>query len=402
MKYTEEEVMEYVEQEDVRFIRLAFCDPTGHQRNMAINPSLLSQAFEKGIHLDASAVPGFDDELCPDLYLFPIPSTLTTLPWRSAHGKVVRMFCHLCYEDGTPFELDSRVILEKAVEAAGAKNISVDFGCEMTFYLFQRDEQGRPTKTPLDSAGYMDTSPEDRGENIRREICLTLDEMEIQALSSRHEEGPGQNEIDFAGSDAVTAADNAVNFTNVVQAVAVQNGLCADFSPKPLPEESGNSFHIHISPKSSDGNDIIPGFMAGILDHIEEMTAFFNPLTESYLRLGHRKAPKYISWGRTNRTTLLQIQSKDMDISEFILCSPDPMANPYVTYALLIYAGLDGLERGLQLPDETTLNLLYAPPDMLENYTELPGKFTEAVKAARSSAFLQSILPERFLVELGE
>ena len=274
MIYTAREVYDFVRQEDVKFIRLAFCDVNGKQKNISIMPDELPRAFSDGISFDASAIKGFGDEVGSDLLLFPVPSTLNILPWRSSHGNVIRMFCSMKYPDGTQFEKDSRMILQRAVDAAAAKGVSVQFGAEFEFYLFNTDEKGMPTDEPFDRAGYMDVAPEDRGENARREICLTLLEMGIKPESSHHEEGPGQNEIDFRYSDAMTAADNAMNFMTVVKAAAQRNGIYADFSPKPLPGESGNGLHINMSVKTADGEDHTNAFMAGILAHIKEMTAF--------------------------------------------------------------------------------------------------------------------------------
>lgn len=236
MKYTQEEVMEFVQQEDVRFIRLAFCNVYGRQHNVAIMPSELRRAFEYGIAIDASAIEGFGGETRSDLLLRPDPSTLIQLPWRPEQGKVVRMFCDIFYPDGRTFERDTRSILKKAVADAAAKSCRFSFGAEMEFYLFKLDEYGRATTIPHDEAGYMDIAPDDKGEHIRREICLMLEQMGIQPECSHHESGPGQNEIDFRYSDPLTAADNAITFRTVVRTVAAQNGLCASFSPKPLPD----------------------------------------------------------------------------------------------------------------------------------------------------------------------
>ncbi|MCQ2386687.1 MAG: glutamine synthetase beta-grasp domain-containing protein, partial [Clostridia bacterium] len=216
MLYTEQDVFDYVEQEDVKFIRLSFCDIRGKQKNISIMPQELKRAFSQGISFDASAVEGFGDVVESDLFLFPIPATLTVMPWRPSRGRVVRMFCQIRHPDGTPFLLDSRMILENAVKEARRKGITVRFGAEFEFYLFKTDENGNPTTEPLDRASYMDVAPEDKGENVRREICLTLESMSISPESSHHEEGPGQNEIDFRYSDALPAADNAMHFLSVV------------------------------------------------------------------------------------------------------------------------------------------------------------------------------------------
>ena len=230
--YTYEEVMEYIEQEDVKFIRLAFCDLYGRQKNIAIMPHELKRAFETGISFDASAVPGFGSAVRSDLLLFPDPSTLAVLPWRPASGRVVRMFCDIRHPDGQAFAQDTRRILRQTAAKAAACGVHFRFGAEMEFYLFELDEKGHPTREPFDRAGYMDIAPEDKGENVRREICLYLEEMGILPESSHHEEGPGQNEIDFRYSDVLTAADQAVTFKSVVSTVSMQNGLAADFFPQ--------------------------------------------------------------------------------------------------------------------------------------------------------------------------
>ena len=255
MKYSEEEVMQYVQEEDVKFIRLAFCDVFGKQKNISVMPQELSRAFEYGIAIDASAITGFGDETHSDLFLHPEADTLMPLPWRPEHGRVVRMFCYITYPDGKIFECDTRSILKKAVLEAKEAGYQFFFGAEQEFYLFRLDDSGNPTKEPYDNAAYMDIAPEDKGENIRREICLILGQMGIQPESSHHEEGPGQNEIDFRYSDPLTAADNAMTFQTVVKTIAGRNGLFADFSPKPLADKPGNGFHINMSVKSADDTD---------------------------------------------------------------------------------------------------------------------------------------------------
>ena len=299
--------MEFVQQEDVRFIRLAFCNVYGRQHNVAIMPSELRRAFEYGIAIDASAIEGFGGETRSDLLLRPDPSTLIQLPWRPEQGKVVRMFCDIFYPDGRAFERDTRSILKKAVADAAAKSCHFSFGAEMEFYLFKLDEYGRATTIPHDEAGYMDIAPDDKGEHIRREICLMLEQMGIQPECSHHESGPGQNEIDFRYSDPLTAADNAITFRTVVRTVAAQNGLCASFSPKPLPDRDGSGMHINISAKGSGQTGLPAGVIAGVLDKAAEITLFLNPCEESYRRLGHDKAPRYVTWSEENRSQLIRI-----------------------------------------------------------------------------------------------
>ncbi len=396
MLFTADEVFDFVEQEDVKFIRLAFCDIYGRQKNISIMPEELKRAFSDGISFDASAVRGFGSEVKSDLLLFPIPSTFNVLPWRPTRGKVVRMFCDIKRPDGAPFEKDPRKILKDAVKKATEKGISVNFGSEFEFYLFKTDTDGNSTKIPFDNAGYMDVAPDDKGENIRREICLSLYDMGIRPESSHHEEGPGQNEIDFRYSDPVTAADNAMNFITVVKAAAMNNGLFADFSPKPLLNESGNGMHINMSVKSADGKDVTPGFMAGIMNRIREMTFFLNPCEDSYKRLGEKKAPKYITWSHENRSQLVRIPAAKGEYKRIELRSPDPTANPYIAFALLIYAGLEGIEKALGVPEAVNANLFTADKSITGKLERLPQSLEEAKEIADKSEFIRTYLPEGF------
>lgn len=397
MNLTIQDVKDYIEQEDVTFIRLAFCDVFGKQKNVSIMSTELDRAFETGIAIDASAVKGFGSEEKSDLFLFPDASTLAVLPWRPSQGSVVRMYCDIRYPDGSPFEMDCRHILKNAVDYAASKGCSINFGAEHEFYLFKTDEDGYPTKQVHDRAGYMDIAPEDRGVNVRREICLTLSEMGILPESSHHEEGPGQHEIDFKYSDALSAADNSVTFRSVVATIAEQYGLYADFSPKPLPGESGNGLHINISVKTSDGSDRLESFMAGVMNRIGEITAFLNPSEESYERLGVKKAPKYITWSKENRSQLIRIPAGKGEYRRMELRSPDPLANPYIAYTLLIYAGLEGIESGMSAPEATDLNLFSADECELAKIKTLPLSLSEANKAARNSSFVSNILPQRVI-----
>ena len=394
MIYTAQEVFDFVKEEDVKFIRLAFCDTLGRQKNISILPSELRRAFEDGISFDASAICGFGGAEKSDLLLFPDPSTLNILPWRPSHGKVVRMFCDIRHPDGTPFARDTRAILRRAVADAKAAGITVQFGAEIEFYLFKTDENGDPTKIPFDHATYMDVAPEDKGENVRREICLTLLDMGIQPESSHHEEGPGQNEIDFRYSDAMRAADDAMNFITVVKATARQNGLYADFSPKPLENESGNGLHINMSVKCADGTDRTPAFMAGILAHIRDLTAFLNPSEASYSRFGKCKAPKFVTWSHENRSQLIRIPAAKGEYRRIELRSPDPSANPYLAYALLIWAGLDGIAKDMCPAPAVNLNLLAAPESETREFDTLPGSLEEAVALANGSALVRRVLGE--------
>ena len=401
MKYTKEEVMQYVNEEDVKFIRLAFCDIYGKQKNISIMPSELPRAFKDGIAFDASAIRGFGDETRSDLLLHPDPSTLTVLPWRPEHGRVVRMFCTISYPDGRIFECDTRSILIKAVEDAARAGVSFHFGPELEFYLFKLDEFGNKTDTTYDEAGYMDIAPEDRGENIRREICLMLEQMGIRPESSHHEEGPGQNEIDFRYSDALTAADNTQTFETVVKTIAGRNGLWADFSPKPLKDKAGNGFHINISAKSDAVDLLLPNIIAGILHFIPEMTAFLNPREDSYARFGQNKAPAYISWSAENRSQLLRVPAAVYEQKRVELRSPDPAANPYLAFTLLIYAGLYGIKNAMTPPPAADINFFKADAGTLSKFKKLPATLDEAIDIMRESKFIQSYLPAQIIELYG-
>ncbi|MBR4424675.1 MAG: glutamine synthetase [Oscillospiraceae bacterium] len=397
MNYTPDEVMQYVSEEDVKFVRMAFCDVFGKQRNVAIMAGELPRAFAHGIAFDASAVPGFDMDVRSDLFLRPDPATLKELPWRPQHGRVAHMFCDIVHPDGTPFAADARRLLRQAAEDAAAQGYSFRFGTEMEFYLFRLDADGRPTKEPFDSAGYMDVAPEDRGENVRREICLTLERMGILPESSHHESGPGQNEIDFRFADPLSAADNAVTFRSVVRTVAYQNGLWADFSPRPLPDWDGNGMHINLSARR-DGQELSPLLLVpGLLAHIRELTRFLNPTAQSYARLGRDKAPRHVSWSEQNRSQLLRVPAAAGSYRRLELRSPDALANPYLAFALLICACLDGIDRRLPLPDPADFNLLRASSAALTQFETLPASLAEASALAGNSAFVRAHVPELLL-----
>ena len=397
MNYSKQEVMQYVQEEDVKFIRLAFCDVFGKQKNISIMPEELPRAFEYGIAIDASAIEGFGDETHSDLLLHPDADTLMPLPWRPEHGRVVRMFCTISYPDGKTFECDSRSILKQAVQDAEKAGFQFFFGAEQEFYLFNLDDNGNPTKEPYDNAGYMDIAPEDKGENIRREVCLTLEQMGIRPESSHHEEGPGQNEIDFRYSSPLAAADNAITFQTVVKTVARRNGLYADFSPKPLEDKPGNGFHINMSVKSSDNVDNMNFMIAGILAKVAEMTIFLNPLESSYQRFGNNKAPRYISWSSENRSQLVRVPAAVGEYKRAELRSPDPAANTYLAFALMIYASLYGIQNKLELQDPADINLYKADADTLAKFEQLPENLKSACSLANNSDFIKEHIPGAIL-----
>ena len=272
--------------------------------------------------------------------------------------------------DGEEYCADTRAILKKAVKKAEEAGIEFRFGNEMEFYLFKKDEDGNPTRIPYDSAGYMDIAPADRCENIRREICLTMERMGLTPERSHHESGPGQNEIDFHYGKPLKAADQMTTFKMVVSTMADRYGLVADFSPLPLPDEPGNGYHINIYAADREGNDVAAYAAAGILKRIREMTLFLNPTDASYGRLGNDVAPDKVNWSSDGRSELMYIESR-MGRTRAELRSPDASGNPYLVYALLICAGLEGIEGKLALPDEMT-----------EDSVSLPGSRKEAGKLA--------------------
>ena len=239
----------------------------------------------------------------------------------------------------------------------------------------------------------MDTAPDDKGENIRREICLTLEQMGIYPESSHHEEGPGQNEIDFRYSDPITAADNAMTFQTIVKTIARRNGLCADFSPKPLADKAGSGFHVNMSVKADGSCDDLYHMIAGILEHIKSMTLFFNPCEDSYERFGKEKAPGYISWSSENRSQLVRVPAAVGEYRRAELRSPDPTANPYLAFALLIYAAVYGIENKLLPQKETNINLYKVSEEILSKFEALPQNLKEAQKFAAESEFIKKHMP---------
>lgn len=384
--YTQNDVLDYVNEEDVKFVRLAFFDMKGVQKNISIMASQLERAFTDGISFDASAIYGFEQAERSDLFLFPEPQTISVLPWRPNTGKVVRMFCTIKYADGRDYEKDCRTILKKAVKSAKEEyGLDFNIGTEIEFYLFKLDEKGEPTKIPFDNAGYMDIAPEDKGENIRREICFTLEQMGIQPEASHHEEGPGQNEIDFHYSDAVTAADNASTFKWIVRTRAANAGLYADFSPKPLADKAGSGLHINMSCSDSSKNK---NMLAGILAHAQEITYYMNPAENSYERLGEHKAPKYISWGKENRLAFVRVPAATSAESERLeIRSADCQCNIYLVLTLLIKAALDGIKNNRLPPEE-----MQGRGGQGQKLALIPDTLEAAQKIAQGSDFIKKAL----------
>ena len=415
MTYAVREVLQFIKENDVKFIRLAFCDLFGTQKNISIMPNELERAFKEGVSFDASAIKGFADVSKSDLLLFPDPSTLSILPWRPQQGRVVRFFCDIRTPEKERFIYDSRDILRNMIKKCMAKGYTPYIGTECEFYLFKTDEDGEPTMVTHDKGGYLDIAPIDKGENIRREICLCLEEMGISPESSHHEQGPGQNEIDFKYSDSLTAADNFITFKSVVKAIATRNGLFASFMPKPIADNSGNGLHINLS-LSKNGTNIfennnkweqenVQSFIAGILSKAKEITAFLNPLVNSYDRFGKFEAPKYISWSHQNRSQLIRIPAATGEKTRIELRSPDSAINPYIAFSLIIGAGLYGIENSIKLPEAINENLYTASEEILSNIDTLPESLEEALSIAKNSDFIKEIIGQEVLdryIELKE
>lgn len=400
MDCTVKEVLSFVEENDVKFIRLAFCDLFGVQKNISIMPEELPRAFENGISFDASSIDGFLDVTNSDLYLIPDAGTIAVLPWRPGPGRVVRFYCDIRYPDGRLFWGDSRSILKKAAQRCIDKGYVCKIGAECEFFLFKTDEEGNPTTVTIDKGGYMDISPLDKGENIRRETCLCLAEMDLKPENSHHEQGPGQNEIDIKFSDALSCADNYQTFKSVVKAIAGRNGLFASFMPKPLKDTSGNGLHINMS-LSQNGHNIFTNdeknhsaaaesFIAGILERAKEISLFLNSTANSYQRLGERSAPGYVSWSHQNRSQLIRIPAATGEQTRLELRSPDPALNPYLAFALILHAGLDGIEKALKLPEPQNLDLGSAAETETARLEKLPQDLKEAVALAKASKFIST------------
>ena len=390
-----QEVMEFLEENDVKFVRLAFPDLFGKLKNIAIQPDLLEEAFEQGIPFDAAAVDGF--QVCEkgDLLLRPDPDTLCILPWRPQAGRVCRLLCDVITADGKSYEGDTRGILRKAKDLANDRGFTLRIGAECEFYLFEADEQGHITKRPHDRGGYLDVAPLDRGEDVRREICLTLLSMNIRPELSHHERGPGQNEIDFHRADPVTGADHLVAFHNAVRTIAARYGLSASFMPKPLPDEYGNAFKVNFTMfrdrknlfRMEDGQ-LLPearAAMAGIIHRLADMTLFLNPVPNSYDRLTDGETPNRICWSHRRRLNAVRVPLPQHRFARMQIASSDNLSNAYLAYALIIHAALEGIERGETLPDAINQGW--------ENMPMLPESLGAAIDVAKDSDFIKRSLP---------
>lgn len=399
MDQTISDIISFVEENDIKFIRLQFCDIYGQIKNISILSSQLKRAFKYGISFDASSIKGFLTVEDSDLFLVPDPQTITILPWRPQEGRVARFFCHIVKPNGELFEGDCRSLLKKTVDEVCNKDYIVKVGPESEFYLFNTDEDANPTLNPQDNAGYFDVAPFDKGENVRREICLTLEEMGLTPETSHHESGPGQNEIDFKYDNPLESADNFITLKSVVKTIASINGLYATFIPKPLIKESGSGFHINLSLYKGDFNTFHNGnehsqeaesFIAGILNRVKEITAILNPTINSYRRFGNHEAPKYISWSHNNRSQLIRIPASRDEYSRMELRSADCLCNPYLAFTLLIKAGMEGINNKMQLKRYYDTNVYDCKNE--NKLEKLPDSFEEALEIMKKSNFVKEAL----------
>lgn len=368
--YTREDVIAEVQDKDVEFIRLQFTDMFGQLKNLAITSSQLERALDNRFSFDGYAVNGFENGERSDLYLYPDYSTLEIFPWRPQQGKVARLICDVYTADGKPYEADPRYILKRAIGHAAELGYSFQVGPECEFFLFHQDDEGQPTTISHERAGYFDLGPVDLGENARRDMVLTLEDMGFEIEASHHEAAPAQHEIDFRYDEALKTADNIMTFKLAVKTIAKRHGLFASFMPKPKYGINGSGMHINMS-LFKDGKNIFADesdelglsqetyyFIGGIMKHMKGMSVITNPLVNSYKRLvpGY-EAPIYIAWSATNRSPLIRIPASRGAGTRVELRCPDPAANPYLALAVCLAAGLDGIRNQMTPPESVTENV---------------------------------------------
>ena len=378
---TREDIIRYMKEQDVRFVRLAFCDIFGQLKNVTISASFIGKALERGVGFNAAAIRGFMNIEESDLILVPDPETLTILPWRPADGKVARFFCSIQHSDGRPFEGDVRTMLKEYEKSLIASKTDLQVRTECEFYLFKRDADGNPTDEPMDRASYFEVAPIDRGENIRREICLAMEQMGIQYVASHHEKGPGQNEIRFVPASLTKAADQLITFKDIVKVTADRMGLFASFLPKPLFNENGSGLSISLtmeSAKAAERKKVSRQMTGGILRRIEEITIFLNPIANSYERIGTFEAPCAVNYGLENRNVLIKAHPEAARIK---VKSADPSCNPYLACLLLAGAAMEGIRDKVN-------------PDDFNTGRELPDTMNDAIKCAEKSDFAKTLIPD--------
>ncbi|MGN1149007.1 MAG: type I glutamate--ammonia ligase [Lachnospiraceae bacterium] len=405
--YTKEDITRLVEEEDVEFIRLQFTDIFGNLKNIAVTASQLQKALDNKCMFDGSSIEGFVGIEESDMCLYPDFSTLEIFPWRPQQGKVARMICDVYRPNGQPFEGDPRYVLKRAVKEAEAMGYTFNVGPECEFFLFHTDENALPTTITHEQAGYFDLGPIDFGENARRDMVLTLEEMGFEIEASHHEAAPAQHEIDFKYDEALATADNIMTFKLAVKTIARRHGLHATFMPKPKHGVSGSGMHINMS-LSKDGKNIFSDdtderglskeaywFIGGLMKHVKGMAAVTNPLVNSYKRLvpGY-EAPVYVAWSAKNRSPLIRIPASYGEGTRIELRSPDPSANPYLTLALCLMAGLDGIKNQIEPPESVDCNIFDMSDAERKQYgiEELPGTLMEAIVEMEKDQFVQDVL----------
>ncbi len=406
-KRTREEILRLVEEEDVGFIRLQFTDVFGTLKNIAVTTAQLEKALDNLVMFDGSSIEGFARVEESDMYLCPDLDTFEIFPWRPQQGKVARFICDVHKVDGVPFESDPRYILKKTVKEAGKMGYEFDVGPECEFFLFHLDEDGRPTTISHENAGYFDLGPLDFGENARRDMVLTLEEMGFEVETSHHEVAPAQHEIDFRYDEAVATADNIMTFKLVVKTIAKRHGLHATFMPKPKDGINGSGMHLHMSLRrdgvnifqdAQDANGLSKEayyFIGGLMKHMQAISFITNPVVNSYKRLipGY-EAPVYIGWSAKNRTSLIRIPGVKGNHVRVELRSPDPSANPYLALAVCLAAGLDGIRNGIEPPASVDGNVFEMSDEEREKagIQKLPGSLREAAAEFKKDLYLQEVL----------
>ncbi len=410
MGYTKEDIIKRVKDENVNFIRMQFTDIFGQLKNVAITASQIEKAVNNQIAIDGSSIEGFVRINESDQYLRPDLDSFVVFPWRQEHGRVARLICDVYNPDGTPFIGDPRGVLKRVLDRAKSMGYDAfNVGPEAEFFLFQTDEEGKPTTKTNDEAGYFDLGPLDHGEGTRRQICLALESMGFEIEASHHECAAGQHEIDFKYTDALKAADNIMTFKLAVKVIAQCNGLHATFMPKPIYGVAGSGMHTNMSLFRNGKNVFYDengerglskeaySFIAGILQHMKGLTLITNPLVNSYKRLvpGY-EAPCYMAWSASNRSALIRIPSARGQSTRVELRSPDPACNPYLALAVCLAAGLDGIEKGLTPPPEITDNIyaMDARTRTRHKIDSLPGSLEEAIGYFRKDKLIMEALGE--------
>ena len=416
-KYTKQDIIQIVEDEGVEFIRLQFTDIFGTLKNIAITASQLEKALSNQCMFDGSSIEGFARVEESDMYLYPDLDTFAIFPWRPQQGKVARIICDVYCADGTPFIGNPRYILERQIEEAGKLGYTFDVGPECEFFLFHQDENGLPTTMTHENAGYFDIGPADLGENARRDMVLTLEDMGYEIEASHHECAPAQHEIDFMYDEALASADNIMTFKLAVKTIAKKHGVFASFMPKPKSDTFGSGMHINMSLKK-DGVNIFGDpkdefglseeayyFIGGIMKHIKGMTLIANPIVNSYKRLGAGdEAPAYIAWSAMNRSPLIRIPSSSNENKRIELRSPDPAANPYLLLAVCLAAGMDGIRNKIkpQPPIKGNVYEMDEKTRKKQKIEAIPKNLWEAIEAFQADKFVQDVLGEHISTKYVE